>query len=66
MLVDGMNYAKGHITTENGVISVEYKKTSTAVTFWVEADAGINAVFSFNGVEREIVRGVNVFEEVLV
>ncbi len=47
--VDGMNTAKGHITTQNGVISVEYKKNGDTATIKAYADPKINAVFEHNG-----------------
>ena len=47
--VDGINSAKGHITTANGIISVEYKKTGNAATVKVCADPKINAIFEYNG-----------------
>ncbi len=47
--VDGMNEAKGHITTESGVIRVEYKKNGGKAVVKAYADEGINAVFEFGG-----------------
>ncbi|MBQ2846867.1 MAG: family 78 glycoside hydrolase catalytic domain [Clostridia bacterium] len=47
--VDGMNEAKGHITTENGEIRVEYKKNGNEAKVKVSADERINAAFEFNG-----------------
>lgn len=47
--VDGMNSAKGYITTQNGKISVEYKKEGSKATVKVYADPAIKAVFEFNG-----------------
>ena len=59
--VDGMNEAKGHITTENGIIRVEYKKNGGEAVVRVSADERINAVFEhgdekipFSG-EREFI-----------
>lgn len=43
--VDGMDKAKGHITTENGKISVEYVKSGNTATVKVYADPRIKAVF---------------------
>lgn len=45
--VDGMNEAKGHITTENGVIRVEYKKNGNEAVIKAYADEKINAVFEY-------------------
>ena len=45
MFVEGMNFAKGHITTENGIIRVEYKKGGGKAVVKAYADEGINAVF---------------------
>ena len=47
--VDGINNAKGHITTENGRISVEYEKKGNVATVKVNADPKINAIFEYNG-----------------
>ena len=51
--VNGMNTAKGHITTENGVISVEYKKAVNTAEIKVYADPRIKAVFEYNGEKTE-------------
>ncbi len=45
--VEGMDFAKGHITTENGIISVEYKKDGNTAKVKVFADERINAVFEY-------------------
>ncbi len=47
--VDGLNSAKGYITTENGKISVEYKKDGSKATVKVCADPTIKSVFEYNG-----------------
>ncbi len=47
--VDGLNRAKGHITTESGKISVEYVKTGKTATVKIYADPKINSVFEYNG-----------------
>ncbi len=47
--VEGMNTAKGHITTQNGKISVEYTKSGNTATVKVYADPKINSVFEYNG-----------------
>ena len=47
--VDGMNKAKGHITTQRGVISVEYEKKEKTAEIKVFADPKIKAVFEFGG-----------------
>lgn len=52
MLVDGMNKAKGHITTPKGKISVEYTKENGKVVFNVYADESIDAVFEFGNVSE--------------
>ena len=51
--VDGMNRAKGHITTERGVISVEYEKIGNTATVKAYADPKIKAVFEHNGTRTE-------------
>ena len=48
-----MNKAKGHITTQNGVISVEYVKDGSKATVKVFADPKINSVFEYNGKKTE-------------
>ena len=48
--VDGLSRAKGHITTENGIISVEYVKDEKSATVKVFADPKIEAVFEHNGI----------------
>ncbi|MBR5561649.1 MAG: family 78 glycoside hydrolase catalytic domain [Clostridia bacterium] len=45
--VEGMNEAKGHITTENGIIRVEYKKDGDKAVVKAYAEDGINAVFEY-------------------
>ena len=47
--VEGLDRAKGHITTENGKISVEYEKSGSTATVKVFADPKIKAVFEHNG-----------------
>ncbi len=47
--VDGLNRAKGHITTANGKISVEYTKSGSTATVKVTAGPKINAVFEHKG-----------------
>ncbi len=45
--VEGMDKAKGHITTENGIISVEYVKDGNTAKIKAFADERINAVFEY-------------------
>lgn len=45
--VDGLNEASGHITTENGIIGIDYKKSGNTATINAFADKRINAVFKF-------------------
>ncbi len=47
VFVDGMNRAKGHITTENGIISVEYTKACGKAHIKVFADEKIDASFVY-------------------
>ncbi len=47
--VDGINNAKGYITTQNGKISVEYTKKGNTATVKVNADPKINAIFEYKG-----------------
>ena len=41
--VDGIDYAKGHITTDKGVISVSYEKVRDKVALYVELPDGVVA-----------------------
>ena len=41
--VDGLDFAKGHITTDKGVISVSYEKVNGKVTLYLEIPDGICA-----------------------
>ena len=41
--VDGIDYAKGHITMDKGVISVSYEKVRDKVTLYVELPDGVVA-----------------------
>lgn len=47
--VEGMDRAKGFITTQNGKISVEYRKSGSKASVKVYADPNINSVFEYNG-----------------
>ncbi len=47
VFVDGMNFAKGHITTEKGKICVEYVKNGSKAEIKVFADPAIEAVFEY-------------------
>ena len=42
-----MNTAKGHITTPEGIVSVEYAKENGKATVKVFADEAIEAVFEY-------------------
>ncbi len=53
--VDGMNRAKGHITTQNGVISVEYVKNGSKANIKVFADPKIKAAFEYNGEKTDFI-----------
>ncbi len=59
--VEGMNRAKGHLTTVNGVVSVEYVKNGDKATVKVYADPNINAVFEYGSKSTEF-RGEAAFE----
>ncbi len=50
--VDGMNKAKGHITTPKGVVSVEYVKENGKVNLKVCADEAIEAVFEYGDISK--------------
>ena len=47
VFVDGMDRAKGHVTTENGVIRVEYTKACGKAHIKVFADERIDAAFVY-------------------
>lgn len=47
--VDGMNRAKGHLTTASGVVSVDYVRNGNKATVKVYADPNINAAFAYGG-----------------
>ena len=47
VFVEGMNTAKGHITTPEGIVSVEYAKENGKATVKVFADEAIEAVFEY-------------------
>ncbi|MBQ4626469.1 MAG: family 78 glycoside hydrolase catalytic domain [Clostridia bacterium] len=51
--VEGMNEAKGHITTENGIVSVEYKKEGSKAFVKVFAAPAIQSVFDCCGICEE-------------
>ncbi len=61
VLVDGMNFAKGHITAENGKISVAYKKQKECVEFIIEIPEGVQADFLYNGEKSNLMPGINSF-----
>ena len=44
--VDGLDYAKGHITTEKGVISVSYEKVNGKATLYVSVPRGVLATIT--------------------
>ncbi len=50
VFVDGMNRAKGHITTENGIISVEYTKAYGKAHIKIFADEKIDASFVYGDI----------------
>ena len=51
--VEGMNRAKGHLTTASGVVSVDYVRNGNKATVKVYADPNINAVFAYGGKSTE-------------
>ncbi len=60
VFVDGINRAKGHITTENGVVAVEYVKDGSSAEITVNADEKIRASFSYNGVHKEFTGSIKI------
>ena len=57
--IDGLNDAKGHITTKSGVIAIAYTKSDEGIVFQVEISEDIEAVFSYDGVEKTLSSGMN-------
>ena len=57
-LVNGLNYAEGHITTVHGRVGVRYVKTDGAVGFRIEIPEGVEAVLVCGG-EYKLSAGVN-------
>ena len=52
--VDKLNKAKGHITTVNGIVSVEYEKINNKVKLYIFADERTNAEFRYKDYVRKI------------
>ncbi len=59
-LVDGLNYVKGHITTQNGEIGVEIRKENGTAVIKAHADERIRAQIDCGGVKKEFTGSVEV------
>ncbi len=53
--ISSLSHIKGHITTDNGVISVEYNKSGKIMTVKIKVDERIKTVFSYADFTKEIV-----------
>ncbi|MCR4614852.1 MAG: glycoside hydrolase family 78 protein [Clostridiales bacterium] len=60
-LVNGLDWAAGHITTVRGKIAVSFVKHDSAVDFTVTLDEGMDASFELNGEKRRLESGKNEF-----
>ena len=58
-LVDGLDWASGHITTVKGKIEVSFVKHGSVVDFTVTLDSGIDADFELNGTKTHLKSGKN-------
>lgn len=54
-----LNFAKGHITTPNGVIAVEWKRENGGIAAEISIPDGISATFSFDGKVQPLKAGDN-------
>lgn len=61
LLVEGLDFAKGHITTASGKIAVAYKKQKECVEFVIEMPEGVRADFLYNGDKSNLMPGTNSF-----
>ncbi len=61
VLVEGMTFAKGHITAASGKIAVAYQKQPGCVEFVIEIPAGVIAGFKIGEEKRELHEGSNTF-----
>ncbi len=57
--VEGINNAKGHITTPNGIISVEYEKNGNTADVTVYIPENIKAIFKTKNTEKSLETGRN-------
>ena len=62
-LVDGLDTARGYITTASGKIAVSYEKSDGKVSFDIEIPEGINAEFVFNGKRTALKAGKTTIKE---
>lgn len=52
--IGSLSHIKGHITTDNGIISVEYNKSGKTVNVKIKADERIKTVFSYADFTKDI------------
>lgn len=56
-----LSFAKGHITTPNGMISVSWKRENGKVSVSIDIPEGIDAKFNCNGTAKQLNSGSNTF-----
>lgn len=61
VVVDGLDFSKGHITTMGGKIAVAWKKQTDGVAFEVEIPEGISAEFRFGEYRQTLRPGNNTY-----
>ncbi len=59
--IKALDFAKGHITTEKGKISVSYKKSEGKTEFKVELPQNASAEFVYGDTVKALAEGVNTF-----
>ncbi|MGN0634999.1 MAG: family 78 glycoside hydrolase catalytic domain [Acutalibacteraceae bacterium] len=59
VFADCLGYAKGHITTPHGEISVDWKKENGKIAVTVSLCTGVDAVFRHGQMEQKLYPGVN-------
>ena len=57
--IEKLNFAKGHIKTPSGKISVEYKKEKDNITFVIVISGDTEAVFKYGETEKNLSFGEN-------
>lgn len=65
-VIDGLNYANGHIDTGHGKIGVTVKRGKTNTYFKFEIPQGVKAVFRFEYDHIPLHEGINEFDMQLI